>query len=161
MKQNDLSELNKILNEHNYILIEKSHFAAVNIDDKAPRFTPSIFQANVDVNVQEMLLFTDVLISDYSGAFLDFLLLDRPVIHYVYDYSFYSERDSGLYYNLDDFASGDTPSTFEQLLNSISDAVTGKDAYFERRKLVLERFMKYENGTASKSLFKRIVLGEN
>ena len=41
---------------------------------------------------------SDILVTDYSSCFFDFLILDRPIIHFLYDYDYYKEKDRGLYY---------------------------------------------------------------
>lgn len=157
IKEEEMLLLESLLDKYGFILIEKSHYAARRgqIDDSK---SPLLIQSPLNVNIQEMLLFTDVLISDYSGAFLDFLLLDRPVIHFIYDYEYYSNIDSGLYYSLDEFVAGEAPRTFEELLNSIKTCFDGIDNCKEEREHVLKRFLEYEKGVASQSLFNRIVL---
>lgn len=44
-----------------------------------------------------MLSVTDVLITDYSSIFYDFLPTQRPIIHYIYDFDDYS-RERGMYF---------------------------------------------------------------
>lgn len=40
-------------------------------------------------NTQELLLVSDVLITDYSSIFVDYLLLERPIIFYPHDLEYY------------------------------------------------------------------------
>lgn len=53
-----------------------------------------ITQAEVDP--QELLFVTDILITDYSSCYIDYLMLNRPVIFYFYDN--YTQDDNELYY---------------------------------------------------------------
>ena len=50
---------------------------------------------NIIPNTQELLLVSDVLITDYSSIFVDYLLLERPIIFYPHDLEYY-ERIRGL-----------------------------------------------------------------
>lgn len=48
------------------------------------------------VNINEVLAATDILVSDYSSVFFDFLVLDRPTVLYTYDLEDY-KATRGLY----------------------------------------------------------------
>ena len=160
--QNEIDSIVSLLKSKNAILIEKNHIAEDNNSKSAVnQIDNTIFHVNQDVNIQEILSFTDVLISDYSGAFLDYVLLDRPIIHFAYDYSEYKNEDSGLYYEIDEFAAGPVVSNVDGLLNAIEDAINNPDRYHELRKRISSSFMEYELGHASEYLYKRIVLSNN
>ena len=103
------------------------------------------------------MLFADVLISDYSGAFLDYLFLDRPIIHYVYDYDFYKNTDSGLYYEIDEFMSGHVCKDPDSLLAALDEVLSGEDPYQNRRQAVRNSFMEYEKGNASETIVKKVI----
>lgn len=107
-----------------------------------------------------MLMFTDIVISDYSGAFLDFILLDRPVIHFVYDYKYYKDVDSGLYYDIEDFGAGAITSTLEELIKELQQLLSGKDEYCCKRKYVREKYMKYEIGKSSQMIVETVIHGK-
>lgn len=148
-----------ILEGHNAVIIEKSHMA------EGARFTYGsdafIKFADPRANVQEMLLFADGMISDYSGAYLDFILQDRPVIHYAYDYDHYKNVDSGLYYEIADFAAGAVAYDFDGLMAALCDLLEGKDAYADRRAAVCAHYMTYERGSASAEIARAVLKGNN
>lgn len=155
LTEDQYAAINELLKKHNAILIEKSHFVGKESGER--QNSDRIFFADKGVNVQEMLMFTDVLISDYSGAFLDFSLLDRPIVHFVYDYEFYRDQDSGLYYDISDFNAGAIAKDFNELCLTLSDALDGKDGYTDRRRYVRNKYMEYEKGNASQNLFETII----
>ena len=159
LSSEERERLTRILVENNIVLIEKSHFSE-NVDFKGEN-TEHIVFVDKNVNVQEMMLFSDCIISDYSGAFLDFILLNRPVIHFVYDYEYYKNIDSGLYYELDEFAAGNIACDFDELLAEIDNVGKGIDNNAELRKEIANKFMTYEQGTASQKIFERVVLNEH
>src|SRR5690606_16822516 len=64
---------------------------------------------------------TDVLITDYSSIYIDYLLLDRPIIHFVYDLEAY-QRERGFLYDLKDAFAGASASTFADLMHFLNDA---------------------------------------
>ena len=51
------------------------------------------------VDVQDLLLVSDLLITDYSSIAADYSLLQRPIIYFCYDYQKYQEL-VGLYLDL-------------------------------------------------------------
>ena len=50
-----------------------------------------------DIDTYDLLAIVDVLVTDYSSIFFDFLATGRPVLHFVYDWKDYKETRGGLY----------------------------------------------------------------
>lgn len=71
----------------------------------------------------------DVLITDYSSIYIDFLLLDRPVIHFAYDLDRYRE-ERGFLYDPEEAFAGPCVRTFDELLEVLEAALadSGCDA---------------------------------
>ncbi|MBM0637675.1 CDP-glycerol glycerophosphotransferase family protein [Campylobacter sp. VicNov18] len=53
-----------------------------------------------DIDTNELLSVIDVLISDYSSIIFDFMVLNRPIIYYIYDYEEYKSQH-GLYFEIE------------------------------------------------------------
>ncbi|MCR5213893.1 MAG: CDP-glycerol glycerophosphotransferase family protein [Eubacterium sp.] len=155
----EIDQLKEILDKHNCVLIEKAHFAGKFNNLENYKSCPEIIPCPKNVNLQEMLLFTDCMISDYSGAFLDYSILDRPVIHYIYDYEFYRDVDSGLYYDFEEFQCGMAARNYDELLNSLDESLSDADADDGSilRDKVRHKFMEYEKGNASMQILKKVV----
>lgn len=88
-----------LLHKHHAVLIEKHHPRVIAKASPVGMSTcsivvPSDLQQLVDV--QELFLITDILISDYSGCCQDFGVLHRPCIHFMYDLDDYQVHNSGL-----------------------------------------------------------------
>lgn len=158
----ELEKLNHILQKYNAVIIEKNHFVTdkQGISNEVSNIN-NIIKITEAVDLQEMLMFTDIQISDYSGCCLDFMLLDRPIIHYAYDYEFYRDEDSGLYYEIDDFSGGKVTKTFDETVNEIEQLLMGKDEFSEKREYVRKKYLTYENGTASKQIIDGLVKMNN
>lgn len=102
-------EIAAILMRNDAVLIEKHHWGTYARYPNTGSSKCSIVitaSQQYDVNVQELLLISDLLISDYSGAYIDFALLKRPVVHFAYDLEEYQQSDSGMAYDLRDVAAG-------------------------------------------------------
>ncbi len=146
-----------LLRELDCVLIEKAHFAGSFGDRSAAEHGSELIPCPKDVNLQEMLTFADCVISDYSGAFLDFSLLDRPIIHYLYDHEFYRDSDSGLYYGTGEFAAGPIAEDHAHLLRAVKHCMEDSGHQRRKRLRVRDRFMHYETGTASRQILERVV----
>ena len=71
------------------------------------------------LNLQELLAVSDLLITDYSSTFYDFLLTGKPIIHYCYDYEI-QRRNRGFAYDpVLAMAAGTVVFDFNSLCNSI------------------------------------------
>lgn len=62
--------------------------------------TDSIIVSSLKDDVQELLLTSDVLVSDYSSMILDYAILKRPIILAWHDYESYVCERGGFYYDL-------------------------------------------------------------
>ena len=75
-----------------------------------------------ELNLNDLLYVTDVLITDYSSCFYDFILLNRPVLFYVYDEVEYSAI-RGVHRQVSKVAPGTICKTFEELMNALENKV--------------------------------------
>jgi CDP-glycerol glycerophosphotransferase len=89
-----------------------------------------------DVNV--VLRLTDVLVTDYSSIYIDFLLTNKPILHFTYDLPVYmSER--GFVYDFDQAVASPWFASFESLLTRLDEALSGvaiqNDQYHRAKQL--------------------------
>jgi len=74
-----------------------------------------------DVNV--VLRLTDVLVTDYSSIYIDFLLLDRPIVHFTYDFEHYVQ-ERGFLYPFAAAIPAEDVATFPELLARMDEALS-------------------------------------
>lgn len=106
----NISELSKV-NGH---LLFRAH----RLEEQALRdidVDASVVPASIDTN--ELLAIVDVLITDYSSIFYDYLPLNRPIVFFMYDQEEYIE-ERGLY-----FENSDLPGSVEQTASGVTDCV--------------------------------------
>lgn len=78
-----------------------------------------------DIDICEFLAAVDVLVSDYSSIFIDYLVLDRPVILHVHDLEVYQEK-RGLLLNIEElpvsltYKNSDLIEIFQKIKNPSS-----------------------------------------
>lgn len=106
-------------------------------------------------DVQDILPYVNILISDYSGIWADFLLLDRPMVFVPYDLELY-ENEEGLLYDYDLITPGPKVSRFCELLRVIEDYSSDPSRDSERRDNIKRMFHEFEDGMAYKRIYQLV-----
>ena len=70
---------------------------------------------------QELLLISDLLISDYSSIMIEFAMLNKPIIFFTYDYDTYISKDRGFYFDFKENVPGPVVYTTDQLIATIKN----------------------------------------
>ncbi|MBD7950939.1 bifunctional glycosyltransferase/CDP-glycerol:glycerophosphate glycerophosphotransferase [Oerskovia rustica] len=58
---------------------------------------PGVFDVSSYPKAEDLLLVSDVLVTDYSSILFDFELTGRPVVHYAPDLEYYRDEERGFY----------------------------------------------------------------
>lgn len=147
-----LIDLNNFLEENDAYMLLRGHWCDEiyhrnGIIEFCPLIGGRILSANHDLfqDVQELLPFVDILISDYSGIWVDYLLLDRPIIYVPYDLNSY-EKERGLLYNYQLITPGPKVSTSKDFLNSLQEYLLDPKKDSDKRICVKKIFHDYEDG---------------
>lgn len=153
----DCPKLDDLLEKYNAVIVEKSHFITSRRgNDKTLRNRLGRIVRLNDVQATELLAATDILITDYSSCFFDYLLLNRPIIHYIYDYDYYVNSDRGVYYTKEQIACGRTPETMDELLNSIEIYLNNPSTDENLRQRQRQRFWAYDSQDACERIYRQI-----
>ena len=104
---NDLLIKNKTiflvkLHRHDKSIVMKDEFSNINLLDN-------------DIDVYPMFKNIDLLITDYSSIFFDFLLTEKPILFYPYDKDSYLSNDRPMYDDYDSVTPGYKVLEFSEL----------------------------------------------
>lgn len=151
-----LDELNDYFGKRNIVMVIKPHpFESNQLGfHKLSNVlvVPHQFFLDRDIQLNNVLHYTDALITDFSGAYVDFLNLDRPIGFVVADLEDYGTNRGFVF---------DTPTTYmpgmkikdEKDFMDFCDMVSrGVDSYKEERHKVLPIFSDYQDGDNCKRL---------
>ena len=137
----DLDALNRFCEENNAVFLIKKHFYHADEREALENYPNIIDVTNRPVDSNELLLASDYLISDYSSCTADYLLLDRPIFYYCFDYEEYLQVDRDMYWEFEDITPGDRCQTFAQLLDSMRRTIQDRnDPFAAERKRVRDLF---------------------
>ena len=150
-----LAKLNDMLERYDAFFLYRSHFNTTDKEEmtKYPRIKSA--SSSEFPSAQSLLFYTDILISDYSGIFFDFLLLDNPVIFYNYDIEEY-KKSRGLIMNYEENTPGPKVQNQKDLLFAIEKYLLNPELDSEFRKKIKNRFHKYTDGKACERTYQLI-----
>lgn len=101
-------------------ILGKFHFAGENDSFEILDNHKSFINLSSETDVYTYLSEVDVLITDYSSIYFDYLLLNRPIIFYPYDLEYYRDEDRGLIFNYEMFTPGPKSYTIKELTELLS-----------------------------------------
>lgn len=154
----DIEKWNEILSKNNITLNIKMHPVNKPKDELLERYKSSnnINFMN-EVDIAEVLSVTDILITDYSSVFFDFLLTNRPIIFAPFDYEKYITNDRELYYNYEEITPGPRCKNWDEVLEWIIKFKDDKTLYYKEREKIKNKFHQYQDGKYSKRVYDEIV----
>ncbi|WP_083369931.1 MULTISPECIES: CDP-glycerol glycerophosphotransferase family protein [unclassified Pseudomonas] len=118
--------------------------------------SPFLVNIDPDSDIYPLLASVDILITDYSSIYFDFLLLNRPVVFYPYDLDEYLRDDRSLLFSYPEMTPGAHAHTFDDLLACLEEQVVGVDEYVEKRERVLRLTFDHRDAAASVRLLKHL-----
>lgn len=155
----EITELNDFLKRQHCVLIVKIHhlqdmrfISSVQLDNI--RYITDDDLSKSDVQVNQLLENADILLTDYSSVFYDFLLLNRPIGFMVGDMENYSRG-----FLSDDPLSempGEKITSLQQLKEFIENCNMNIDPYEDKRNQIKKKVYKYFDSNNCERLWKFI-----
>lgn len=138
----------KFLQSNDYFLISKVHFAGTNIvgknRDNIYLQNKNFLNLDSDMDIYSILKEADILITDYSSVYFDYLYLDRDIVFYPYDLEYYKNNDRGLLFNYDEMTPGKKVYNIDELECVLQNLRYKRDEFKDKRKeILLKCFEKY------------------
>ena len=132
--KDNLIKLNKSLHLINAKVHMKLHYYEESLLKEINLSNVVLLKSDPFFDIQEFLCKTDILITDYSSIYFDYLLLDRPIMFFAYDLEDYIKNDRGLYERYEDVTPGDIVRSWDEVEVSIKNYFDNPDRYKEERK---------------------------
>lgn len=149
--------LNSILKQMNMLLIIKIHpmqdLDTIKIHSLSNIFILTGIKAK-ELKIDNCRLMKDMdgLISDYSSAAYDFLMLERPI---GYDFSDLNDYKNGLCVeSVDDFIAGPKIYDYNQLVEFLKMVSENEDPYVDARKKLKHKLYKYTDSNNCERIVK-------
>ncbi len=151
----DLEKFNAFLQKENLVFYTKMHPKS-----KVKSLFEEISYSNIvnidaDVDPYTFLRNVDLLVTDYSSIYSDYLLLDRPSVLFPYDFEDYSNDTRECYFTYEEYMPEMKTYTMPELMDAIVK-VLEKDEDAEGRRKLRERIFELEDGRSCERLYHKI-----
>ncbi|NCC44090.1 MAG: hypothetical protein EOM18_11045, partial [Clostridia bacterium] len=83
-------------------------------------------------DIMEILNVFDLLVTDYSSIYIDYLLTGKPIVFLPYDQEKYLQ-ERGMNFPYEKVTPGPKPKSLQEFLNSIHDLLYNHDGYVRQR----------------------------
>jgi len=118
---------------------------------------PNIVFYDNNLDIYPLLPLTDLLITDYSSIFFDYLLLNKPIIFFPYDFERYITSDRELDFDYDSLTPGPKCYNQTELEKEILVLlINGKDSHGKKRQEIADLAFKHKDGLSSERIYKHI-----
>lgn len=148
--------LNGHIDTEQYQLLIKPHPMVYKLLTEEEKSSGRYVSQSVDTD--ELMSVTDILVSDYSSIFFDFLLTNRPIFFYIPDVESYKEY-RGMYFGLDEL-----PGPYSCDMNDIADWINNADAvksqYSERYDRMKAWSCEFDDGRVSERVVNTVFYGD-
>lgn len=105
------------------------------------------------ISLYDILSVSDLLITDYTSAYFDFLLLNKPIIFNFYDKDRYNEARGFSYEPIEEICAGDIVTSYNDLLDAIKINLNTKQSkYIKRQKAINALFNKFHDSNSSERI---------
>ena len=162
----EIKSLYKVLINKNIKLLIRPHFDDFMLFPKLKKILDdieynsngyiSIVNHNKCEDLYVILPYIDILLTDYSSIYHDFLLLDRPIYFIPYDYTWYKDF-FGFIYDYKKEKPGPEISTFSSFTKELQKSLNGIDKYSNKRKMLRNKIHYYQDANSSKRVAGKVI----
>ncbi|MEG0733078.1 MAG: CDP-glycerol glycerophosphotransferase family protein [Vagococcus sp.] len=117
---------------------------AKDYEELVPFLIPDIIDTN------RLLGVVDLLVTDYSSIFFDYLVTDKPILFYCWDDDLYSNK-RGKYFEYEELP-GPVAFNIEELMVKIETLDEQKEIFKNNYEIFKKRFVSYDDGYVTKRL---------
>jgi len=152
------SGLNEYLKEKGYSLLVYVHIRMRDFFDSLKQLLSNVQVLSPNVDLQDVILSSSMLVTDYSSICWDFLYLDKPVIFFQFDLEKYIEH-RGAYLDLKKDLFGPvayTPEKATLLVKYIVDSGFSTEKWNKKREEMKRFAFDYQDGRNCERLAQKI-----
>lgn len=159
----DIEEINEFLKKNDINIIIKLHPAEESLYIDSVKslsnikiITKSYLEKN-NIDIYEILKYSDGLITDYSSVYFDYLLLDKPIIFLNNDIIEYEANRGFLVEPVDYWMPGEKVKSYEEFKNSIENIVKNNDKHIKDRGNIRDIIHRFKDGKSCERLIEKIL----
>ena len=157
----DSEQLDAFLEKERAYILLRGHKEDIKRDDALSRFDISkmkrVLKADQDLfpDVYELLPYVDVLLTDYSSIWIDYLLLDRPIVFIPYDLEEY-KKTKGLFLDFEKNTPGYKANSYKEFETQIETYLNKPQEHANWRKDICDMYHTHQDGNSSERVYQLI-----
>lgn len=148
----NLCVFEEFLEKNNMLFCVKMHIKSKLISKFNNIPYNNIFVINPDSDPYPFINLADMLVTDYSSIYFDYLFKNRPIIFFDYDKEIYEKESRELYFNYDLI----TPGIKAENMDSLMSALLSEDIYEKERTRIRLKIFEKDSKYASQRLYMSI-----
>ncbi|APH66414.1 CDP-glycerol glycerophosphotransferase family protein [Bacillus spizizenii] len=152
--QFDLEEMKRELGDSVVILLRMHYLVSEKFN--LGKYKEFVKDVSLYKDIRDLYLISDLLITDYSSVFFDYMNLKKPIVFFVYDLPAYRDSIRGFYFNFQQKTPGNLVQTSEELIKTVKELLHNPhiDHNYEH---FYNEFCNLEDGKASKRVIETIL----
>jgi CDP-ribitol ribitolphosphotransferase / teichoic acid ribitol-phosphate polymerase len=135
-----------------YVFLFKLHFIVLNKVTIPHQYADFFYDFTDYREVNDLLLITDILITDYSSICFEYSLMNKPMLFFSYDVEHYISK-RGFYFEYQSFIPGHLVKTTDEMVEKIAN----EDFALEKVKPFRDYFFDYQDGKASERVVNQLI----
>lgn len=150
----EFEQLNEFVKRRNALLYFRLHYFDAQYLPSLEKYSNILMSEDDDI--QEVLLATDILITDYSSIYFDYLLLDRPVIFTPFDLDDYVKNDREFHFRYEEVTPGPIAKNWPEVMRCIEEEMNHPGQHRKERENIRGLFYQDVDGNSSKRVVEAI-----
>lgn len=149
--------LEKNIDTNMYQILIKPHQFVYNQLKDLEEYKGLLVPATIDAN--ELMSIVDILISDYSSIFLDYMALEKPILFYIPDLETYKER-RGLDIRPEDLP-GPSSDNLKDIVSAINNIAKVEEDYKTIYQGMKKKVCRHDDGQVAKRIIDIVFDGKS
>lgn len=151
----DLEVFNQFLEKHNFVFFTKLHPKSKLKEEFKKVSYSRIINIEADVDPYVFMKLCDLLVTDYSSIYSDYLLMNRVSVLFPYDFEEYSNDTRECYFTYEEYMPEIRAYTMDELMEDILGVLQDDQCEAGRRSL-RDRIFEKSDGKSCERLTKKI-----
>lgn len=147
-------DIQKWMIDNNVVLLMKNHPNMINKMENVENTRCVIDITKLRLDPQVCIYHSDMLVTDFSSVWMDYLLLRRPIIFYIYDD--FENDDVGCHYDIRQDPPGYFCYSEDELFQLIKDVKTSYGKMLPSDNIV-HKYHKYVDGNSCERYYREII----
>lgn len=156
--EDSIKKLETLLQNEKCVIIAKIHpvqAREILDEQKTERiFTYHEITSRLLISLNELMVISDAMITDYTSAVFDYLMCNKPIIYYYFDIEKYNEARGFFINPMTPLCAGDTCFNLSELTASLKNIIDGNDSFGDKRKFLLDLIVTHQDANSTERIKK-------